>query len=109
MVVGDNSPTARADSVSRAAGLNAKVKIANLLTNDSDVDLDTLSFVSSSATTNGQALTSDDTYIYIPANPVADAFTESARRETPAFKKTMGGGASITLPPENADLIVLRR
>ena len=84
--VGLHSPVANTDTINRAPGLPAQVSISNLLTNDTDTENHPLTFVTySAATTNGATLTSDGTYIYVPATSVADSFT---------YKITDGLGAT---------------
>jgi hypothetical protein len=69
-------PVANTDALNRSSGISMKIPIANLLTNDTDIDGDTVSFVSSSATTtNGATISTDGTYLYVPAATVNDAFT----------------------------------
>jgi hypothetical protein len=116
LVNSNHAPVAVANSYSRAGGLTLKVKKADLVANDTDVDLDTVTFSSvSGTTTNGTTLTSDATYIFVPANTVADAFTYtisdgnggtasgtvtiaigSASGQTTASINTTGGSASLT-------------
>jgi hypothetical protein len=81
-----HAPVAGTTTMSRVAGLPAQVKISDLLTNCTDNLNHPLAFVSYSATTtNGAALTSDGTYIFVPANTVNDSFS---------YKITDGLGAT---------------
>jgi autotransporter-associated beta strand protein len=73
--VSNNVPLAGANSFSRPSGSSYKIKKSDLLANDTDGDLDTLTISAFDATTtNGATLTSDATYIFVPTNNVADAF-----------------------------------
>jgi hypothetical protein len=76
LVVSNTAPVANADSFTQPLGYSLKIPIATLLANDTDVNGDTLALLGYSATTtNGKAITSDATYIYLPTNNVADRFT----------------------------------
>ena len=66
---------AGAATYNRIGGLPINIPITNLLSNVSDADGDIPSLVRVSSTTNGVTLTTDENYIYVPANNVADAFT----------------------------------
>ncbi len=74
------APVAGADSVARGRNTQLRILISNLLTNDSDVNADLISFVGvSSSSTNGASLFTNATQIlYSPApgsNPASDYFT----------------------------------
>jgi hypothetical protein len=87
-------PTANADSFARASGMSLKIYIADLLTNDA-ANFGTLSFAGASATsTNGQTLTNNGIFIYVPANSVADAFTYTV---TNSMGVSATGTVTITL------------
>jgi fibronectin-binding autotransporter adhesin len=74
-LVVNSAPVANADSFAQLLGLTLKIKKADLLANDTDVNGDTLTLDSLDATTtNGVTLVTDATYIYLPTNNVADAF-----------------------------------
>jgi hypothetical protein len=76
IAVTNHPPIAGTATYTRTSGMQLKIKISELLTNVTDADLDPISLVSvSSTTTNGQPLSTDATYIFVPANNVADAFT----------------------------------
>jgi hypothetical protein len=75
VTVTNHPPIAGTATYTRTSGTQLKIRISELLTNVTDADLDTISLVSVSPTTNGQSLTLDATYIFVPANTVADAFT----------------------------------
>ncbi|MFM2294222.1 MAG: hypothetical protein RLZZ350_635, partial [Verrucomicrobiota bacterium] len=83
----NNTPTISNASVSRAAGLTAKVKKSDLAA--ADLDGDTLAYTLSTST-NGATITQDATYLYIPANTVNDAFTVTV-------SDGVGGSASATV------------
>ena len=83
-----HAPVANPSTIARVAGFPAQVKISDLLTNCTDTQNHPLTLASYSAiTTNGATLTSDGTYIYVPANTVSDSF---------AYKITDGLGATNT-------------
>jgi hypothetical protein len=72
----NNTPVCNDDLYGRVSGLTLKVKKSDVLTNDTDLDLDTISMISvAGTTTNGGTLSNDATYIYVPASTVEDAFT----------------------------------
>ena len=72
----NHAPVAISDTYDRGSTLSFKIIITDLLTNDTDAELDTLHFVSTSATTtNGAALTNNGTLIFVSTNNVNDAFT----------------------------------
>jgi hypothetical protein len=72
----NNTPLGGTAHFSRPSGISLQIKIVDLLTNATDADLDTLSLVNVSATTtNGTALSTDSTYVFVDANTVDDAFT----------------------------------
>jgi hypothetical protein len=80
LTVPNVAPVAGADSIARARNTQMRIKISNLLTNDTDANADSISFVSvSSTSTNGATLFSDSTQIlYSPLsgrNPASDSFT----------------------------------
>jgi hypothetical protein len=75
-IVTNTPPIAGTAHFQRPSGVALTIKIADLLTNATDVDLDTLNFVSVSATTtNGTALSNDATNVFVQPNGVDDAFT----------------------------------
>ncbi len=81
-----HAPVANTDVINRAPGFAAQVRISDLLTNDTDTENHPLMVAGYSATTtNGATLTSDGTYITVPANTVSDSFT---------YKITDGLGAT---------------
>ena len=75
--VTSNTPPAPANnSYTRSSNIPMKVKISDLLANDTDADGDTVSFVGQdSVTTNNLPLFNNGTYIFVPANNVADGFS----------------------------------
>jgi hypothetical protein len=82
MTVTFNSPPfVGSDTFLRTQGFSLKIKIADLLTNDSDPDLDPFGLTSISATTtNNVTLHTDDSYIYYTNNlNVDDEFTYTVR------------------------------
>jgi len=112
LVVSNTAPVAGSNSYTHGNNISMKVKISDLLTNDTDVDGDTVGFVShDSATTNGKSLFNDGTYIFVPANTVADEFSYTIHdgnlgtntgyvRITTAT--TTGQAATVTPTPSNA-------
>ena len=77
-VVSNAAPTVGSDTYTRGNDISMKIKISDLLTNDSDVDGDTVLFVGHDATTtNGQSIFHNGTFIFVPTNNVADRFSYS--------------------------------
>ncbi len=72
-----NHPPVAADAYyTRASGSALNIAIADLATNWTDVDGDTVSLVAVSVSTNGVTLTNDSgTLVYFNTNDVADQFT----------------------------------
>ncbi len=74
-VVTNHPPVASQLTVTRASGISLKVALGNLATNWTDVDGDTISFVSASASTNGVAITTNGGFVlYDNTNNVDDRF-----------------------------------
>ena len=74
----NNPPVANTDFYNRTVNLSLKITIADLVTNDTDVDLNALSVTGvSSLSTNGVAITTNSTFIFYPdtAPNVDDEFT----------------------------------
>ena len=92
-----------------------KITIADLVTTNTDADLDSLTFVSTnSPTTNGSSLVIFGGLIFVPANTVADSFTYTFRDDFGGTNTTgtvniaiannivsSQTNASVTLTPSN--------
>jgi hypothetical protein len=75
-IITNSSPIAGTAYYTRTSGVSLKILISDLLTNVTDFNNDPISLDGySPATTNGTTLTTDGTYIFVPANTVDDAFT----------------------------------
>jgi len=98
-IVTNTPPVAGTAHYSRPSGISLKIKIVDLLTNATDADLDTLSLASvSAATTNGTALSTDSTYVFVEANTVNDAFTYTVQD---GFGGTNSGTVLISIVATN--------
>jgi hypothetical protein len=82
LLIVDSAPVAGMDTFSRQRSLSFKMRIADLLANDTDPDLDEKSFTGVSATsTNGATLSTNSTQVFYlprnadPTNNVTDSFT----------------------------------
>jgi hypothetical protein len=75
-IVTNHPPTAGATFYTRAAGATLNIAVADLATNWSDVDGDTVSLAALSVSTNGVTVANNaGTLVYFNANNVADQFT----------------------------------
>jgi hypothetical protein len=75
-IITNHPPVAAPAFFSRAAGSSLNISIADLATNWTDVDSDTISLASFSVSTNGVTLTNNaGTLFYSNSNNVADQFT----------------------------------
>ncbi len=88
----NSPPVATDDIIPRAPGLSLKIRASNLLTNDSDPELDAFTLASVSATTAaGAPLSRDGTFIYYTNSVnVDDSFTYTVT-------DTYGAAASATV------------
>lgn len=77
IVSSNHNPVATADSIARFATRSTNVKITALLANDTDVDGDTLIFVSAGGASHGTTSILNNIVIYTPnaGYPASDSFT----------------------------------
>jgi hypothetical protein len=103
----NSQPQAATDTFARSRGMNLTMAIADLLANDTDEDLDTLSFTGASGTsTNGATISTNGTYVfYAPAN------TDPTNNVTDCFSYTISDGwlsatgiVIVTITPDSTNL-----
>lgn len=97
-IITNHPPVAVADSFTRPAGIQTlRITISDLLTNDTDMDGDLLSFISAGTSTNGIPLYTNATYIlYTNVANVADQFTYTLKD---SYGDTTTGTVNILLGP----------
>lgn len=101
LTVPNVAPVAGTDSFARARNTQLRILISNLLTNDTDANADSISFVSvTSPSANGATIYSDSTQLlYCPlpgSNPASDSFSYSISDSL----LTATGTVNVTLRPD---------
>jgi hypothetical protein len=102
--VGNHTPVANPDSFNRTSNIALKMKISDLLTNDTDADNDSLVLTSVSISTNNVTLTSDSNYVYYPSNApnVRDQFTYTITDGKGVFASTTVAISIVTATGTNS-------